>query len=172
MEHKINLKVSDIYGNTSTLKFKVKSTNNPFLKKCILSQDTTNITFQATQPNIFKQNDITLHMQALSLYEPINFQYKTSDSIPGVFGKVHHIHYQNIPIHKEYVLALKANIPETLKNKTYIATTDLKGNFWHIGGVWIKDHLKTKTKTFGNFCIIADTIQPEIKAINIYNGKN
>ena len=110
-------------------------------------------------------------MEAFSLYEPTMFNYKTTDSMEGVFGKVHQIHYQNTPVHKNYALALKANIPNELKQKTYIATTDMKGNFWYIGGVWIKDFIKTKTKEFGNFCIIADTTNPEIKEINIYNGK-
>ena len=32
-------------------------------------------------------------------------------------------------------------------------------------------YLKTKTKQFGNFCIVADTTKPEIKGVNIFPGK-
>ena len=110
-------------------------------------------------------------MKAFSLYEDITFHYNTTDSISGVFGKVHHIHYNNTPIHKAYAVALKANIPDSLKNKTYIATTNMKGSFWHIGGYWINGFLKTKSKEFGNFCIVADTTSPEIKGLNIFPGK-
>ena len=39
----------------------------------------------------------------------------------------------------------------------------MKGNFWYIGGKWKNGFLKTKTREFGNFCIIADTISPEIR---------
>ena len=31
--------------------------------------------------------------------------------------------------------------------------------------------IKTKTRQFGNFCIIADTTNPEVKGVNIYPGK-
>ena len=75
------------------------------------------------------------------------------------------------PVHKKYVLSLNAEIAESLKARSYIATTDLKGNFWYIGGKWINGFIKTKTREFGNFCIITDTIMPEIKGVNIYPGK-
>ena len=56
-------------------------------------------------------------------------------------------------------------------NKTYIATTNMKGKFNYIGGKWMNGYLKTKTKQFGNFCIVADTTKPEIKGVNIFPGK-
>jgi len=45
------------------------------------------------------------------------------------------------------------------------------GNFWYIGGKWSDGFIKTKTREFGNFCIITDTINPEIKGVNISPGK-
>ena len=110
-------------------------------------------------------------MEANSLYEPIMFNYKTTDSIEGVFGKVHHVHFDNTPVHKKYVLSIKAIVPDSIKMKTYIATTDLKGNFRYMGGVWKDNFIRTKTRQFGNFCIIADTTKPEIKGLNIFPGK-
>ena len=37
-----------------------------------------------------------------------------------------------------------------------------------MGGSWRNGFLRTKVREFGDFCIIADTIKPEIKGINIY----
>ena len=169
--HNIKLLVSDIYGNISNLKFKIKSNNEPFLVKCPLKKDTSNTLFKFNKPNIFKRENIKLHMQAYSLYEPINFRYKLTDTLDKVFGGVHHIHYKNTPVHKKYALSLKARVPDSLKNKTYIATTNMKGKFNYIGGKWMNGYLKTKTKQFGNFCIVADTTNPEIKGVNIFPEK-
>ena len=60
--------------------------------------------------NIFKDNElIDLHMEANSLYEPLMFHYETTDSIEGVFGESHHVHFDNTPVHKKYVLSIKAD---------------------------------------------------------------
>mgnify|MGYP000183839003 CR=1 FL=1 len=171
LPHLISLEVTDIYGNISDLDFNVKSTNNPFLTRCPLPKDTINTPFSLDKVNIFKKENMELHMQAFSLYEPLMFHYNTIDSIDGVYGKVHQIHYNNTPVHKKYVLSLNAEIADSLKARSYIATTDLKGNFWYIGGKWTNGFIKTKTREFGNFCIITDTIMPEIKGVNIYPGK-
>lgn len=169
--HQIDIEVSDIYNNTSNISFKLKATNNPFLIRCPLPKDTINTSFKFDKQNTFQEDDIDIHMQAFSLYEPIMFHYNTTDSIEGVFQKVHHIHYNNTPVHKHYTLALKANITDTLKDKAYIATTNMKGNFRYIGGEWVDGFLKTKTREFGDFCIVTDTINPEIKGVNIFPGK-
>ena len=169
--HRIDIEVSDIYNNTSIVSFNVKSTNNPFLNRCPLPKDTINTLFKFNKENIFLKDDIELYMKEYSLYESMMFHYNTTDSVKGVLGKVHHIHYNNTPVHKYYSLGLKSNLPDSLKEKTYIATTDLKDNFWHIGGEWRDNLLQTKTREFGDFCIISDTINPEIRGVNIFPGK-
>jgi len=47
----------------------------------------------------------------------------------------------------------------------------MKDNFWYIGGKWKKSFLRTKTRDFGDFCIIVDTIKPEIRGLNIFPEK-
>ena len=87
------------------------------------------------------------------------------------YSNFHKIHDRNTPVHKYYKLKLKADVPNSIKNKTYIARTNDKRNFWHVGGSWEENWIETKTRDFGIFCIISDTIPPTINVINIYNGK-
>ena len=75
--------------------------------------------------------------------EPLMFRYNTNDSVAGVFGEIHQVHFNNIPVHKKYTLSIKADVADSIKSKTYIATTDMKGNYWHIGGVWENGFIKT-----------------------------
>tara|TARA_B100001142_G_scaffold301946_1_gene328040 strand:+ start:2872 stop:4572 length:1701 start_codon:yes stop_codon:yes gene_type:complete len=171
LTHLISLEVTDIYNNSSKLDFNIKTTNNPFLTRCPVTRDTINTSFKFDKANIFKQQDIELHMQAFSLYESIMFHYKTTESVDGVFGKVHNVHFDNTPVHKRYVLAIAANVPDNIKSKTYIATIDMNNKFSYIGGKWQNGFIKAKVKEFGNFCVIADTTKPEITAINIFPNK-
>tara|TARA_B100001142_G_scaffold35238_1_gene31072 strand:+ start:531 stop:2228 length:1698 start_codon:yes stop_codon:yes gene_type:complete len=169
--HKIKLEVSDIYNNNSTLNFNVKATNNPFLLKCPIIKNSKLIAFKLEKPNIFKTDNFTIHMKPYSLYEDISLNYQTTDSIEGVFGLVHNLHKNTVPVHKKYILSIKTNVPDSLKNKVYIATTDMKGNFWYLGGTWKQGFLRSKVREFGNFCVVADTTKPEIRGLNIFNGK-
>ncbi len=171
LTHLISLEVTDIYNNISKLEFNIKTTNNPFLNRCPINRDTTKISFKLDRVNIFKKKDLELHMEAFSLYEPIMFNYNTTDSVDGTYGKVHHVHFNNTAVHKKYVLAIAVNVPDNIKSKTYIATTDMHNNFSYIGGRWKDGFIKTKVREFGNFCVIADTTKPEINAINIFPNK-
>ena len=171
LTHLISLEVTDIYGNTSELDFKIKSTNKPVNSIDPLLLDSTSVAFRLRNPNIFNATDFKLYMQPNSLYEPLDFRYNTTGSVDGVFFFFFHVHNNTVPVHKKYTLSIKANVPETLKSKTYIATTDMKGNFWYLGGKWQNGFLKNKVREFGNFCIVADTTNPEIKGVNIFPGK-
>lgn len=169
--HLVKIEVSDIFGNQSEVNFNIKSLNMPFLKKCILKTDSFNQLFSYSKTNTFSTQNIKINMPAYSLYEKMMFKYSNNDSLKGVYGLVHSVHNQNTPVHKKYTLSLKANVTERLKNKTYIAKTDQKGKFWYRGGSWENDFITTKVREFGDFCIIADTISPEIKGINIFPDK-
>ena len=65
----------------------------------------------------------------------------------------------------------KINCPKPLKNKVFIASIDKKGDYNYIGGVWKNGFLRAKIREFGDFCVVADTINPNIKAVNIFPGK-
>ena len=121
---------------------------------------------------IFKNNDFSLHMEKNTLYENLNFIYDRKDSIDDSFSALHKVHYNITPVHKKYVLSIKADIPKKLRNKVYIAKIDKKNQFKYLGGIWKNGFVKSKIREFGEFCIIADTINPKIIPINIFNGKN
>ena len=169
--HLITILVSDIAGNTSILNFNVQSNNKPFDRDEEYLESNHSANFRLSSPNIFKTDNLQLYMHANSLYEPLKFHYNITDTINEVYGSIHHVHNNTIPVHKRYTLSIKANIPNELKEKTYIASTNMQGTYKYLGGNWQEGFLRAKIREFGNFCIVADTISPVIKAINIVNGK-
>ena len=127
--------------------------------------------FSYMKPNLFKEKDFHLHMENFALYEDLNFEYSQLDTIEGTYGAAHQCHFDHVPVHKSFVISLKAEIPKELKEKVYVAKVDEKGNFWHMGNIWRNNMLSAKVREFGNFCIVADTINPIVKGVNIYPGK-
>ena len=169
--HLIQIEVSDVFGNTSTLSFNVQATNTETNK--VVKEIKVDVIkkFFYRKPNIFKAKDFELHMESNSLYEPLDFTYNTQDSLDDIFGVLHQVHNDKTPVHKKYVLSIKTNIPKILEDKVFIAKKDKYDNFWYMGGSWRNGFLRAKVREFGDFCIIADTIKPEIKGINIYPDK-
>ena len=167
----VSILVSDIYNNIANLNFKVKINNQSLPRNFIEANTHTSQLFKYEKANIFKSDNIELHMKPYSLYEDILFMYKKTESIEGTLSDIHSIHESTVPIHKKYIISIKSDIPDSLKNKVCIASTDMKGEFNYLGGIWKKGFLRAKIREFGNFCIIADTTNPEIKALNIFPGK-
>ncbi len=168
--HLIQIEVSDITGNKSTLEFHVQSKRLEEKEEKEEKEEYTK-QFLFNKANIFKNNDLSLHMEKNTLYENLNFIYDRKDSIDDSFSALHKVHYNITPVHKKYVLSIKGSVPESLRKKTYIARKDKTGKFLYIGGVWKNEYLRAKVREFGDFCIIADTIKPEVKGLNIYPGK-
>ena len=78
----------------------------------------------------------------------------------------------NIPLHKDYVVSIKANIPNNLKDKVYIAKIREDGTFQYKGKTWRDEYLSAKTREFGKYTIVADTINPIISDVTISTQKN
>lgn len=169
--HLVQFEVIDIYNNKSILSFRIKSTTKDIEHENTMTFTPFSQYFRYNKPNIFKEKNFQLHMEDYSLYENLNFEYSELDSVEGIFGKVHHCHNDHVPIHKSFVISLKADIPKQLQDKVYIAKISKKGKFWYMGGIWRESMLSSKVREFGDFCIVVDTINPKIKGINIYPGK-
>ena len=169
--HLVQFEVMDIYENKSILSFRIKSTTDEIESESNIIPTYSSKYFNYTKSNIIKEKNFQLHMEDYSLYEDLSFEYSELDSIQGIFGRVQHCHHDYVPIHKSFIISLKAEIPKKLKNKVYVAKIDERGDFWYMGNSWRNEILSAKVREFGDFCIVADTINPIIKGVNIYTGK-
>ena len=169
--HIVQFEVMDIYKNKSTVSFSIQSSTTEIENKNTMVFPPFSKSFSYMKPNLFKEDNFQLHMESYSLYEDLNFEYSLLDSIEGIFGRIHHVHHNFIPIHKKFAISLKEKVPIELKEKVFIAKIDDRGNFWYIGGNWKNKMFSAKVKEFGDFCIVADTINPTVKGVNIFPGK-
>ena len=172
--HNIKYIVKDVYGNTSTLNFTIKSTWQKInvvdtnYRKCTQIMPYEKI-------NYFIRDDIKIFFPQNSLYDTLFFQYSKSEPINGSITPVYHIHNCYTPIQKKYSLSIKIDsLPNDLINKTIIAYVDEKNKIFAIGKEWKHEQnfVEVKTEKLGNFVAAIDTVPPEIVPLNIYNNKN
>ncbi len=163
--HELVYKLSDLAGNTSTLRFKVKRNMSSFASE--KSSRPKNYTFN--EDFHFKNEEVSLVIPKGAFYGPISFEYSSGTKLPGTYSPQHRIHRQNTPIHIPCTLAIKTNenLPKELQNKTVIV--DQRG-VAH-GGVYENGFVKAEIKNFGTFHVRVDTIPPRVSPININDGK-
>ncbi len=173
--HNIKIHVEDYNQNLSEIKFKVKNSLQKIDQNNLLNeeaaQDVVQKKFYHKHKNNFLFKNLKIFLSEYSLYEDMIFRYSILDSIKGVYGNIHRCHKKDIPIHKKYDLYIKENVPDKIKNKVYIAKREKENTFKYIGGSWEGLYLKTSTREFGDFCLVADSTAPVIKGVNIFPGK-
>ncbi|MEZ5199342.1 MAG: hypothetical protein R2764_24045 [Bacteroidales bacterium] len=164
--------VSDFAGNVAKLKFFVKSLPlNPDLVQTNNEPDLQLFSFKKT--NSFRNDKLQLEVPASALYDTLYFKYQSFPATPGSYSEVHQLHFDYVPLHTSCELSIKPDsMPDNLRNKALIARIDKDGKYWSAGGNWENGFVKASIRDFGNYCIVTDTLAPEIRPGNISNSKN
>jgi hypothetical protein len=158
--------VRDIAGNESELNFKFQF--DPSLKKIEKPISGKKMTFN--QINKFDTTGLSILMPLKTLFNDLNFVYKTSAKPLGAYSAIHHVHNRLIPINGSYQLSIKVDdsLPTHLRSKALIVNTRKSA----MGGNYINGFIKAELKNFDSFYVSIDTISPKIIPLNIGNGAN
>lgn len=164
----IELRVSDAAKNTASLKFNVVGVE-PLSSIKRHSEDQL---FNYTGNNVFKNEWLNLSVPGNALYDTMHFSYQVYPKTADSYSAVHQLHNDQVPLHKWCTLAIRGDsVPVHLWNKTIIASVD-NGEYESAGGEWENGFVRTRIRNFGNYCILVDTVAPEIIPINISNQKS
>ncbi len=171
--HQMKYVIKDLYGNTSVLKFKVKSLNDTLKRAVTQKDDKDGRFFKFSVNNTVENEDLKLNFPPQSFYQSFNFEFNTSTGDSTLFSPVFHIHNVFTPVHKSFTIKIKPQeIPEQYKDKLYISYLADNGGHWYIGAKWDNEWLVAKSKLFGNYAVMMDSIKPEITPTNIFDGKD
>ena len=104
-------------------------------------------------------------------------------SARSLFDSVYlHIHYQepfledgelfifgidNQPVRRDIEVSLKPEKSYPNKDKTHVYQVDDSGNFSFAGGEWNEQQIIFKTRNFGSYTLLTDTLTPKIKPLII-----
>ncbi|MBI4931510.1 MAG: M23 family metallopeptidase [Bacteroidetes bacterium] len=195
LSHPVKFVVKDFFGNTSSLEFKVRSSEKK-IKTLPTPNSQLPTKMKCSDLNKYETENIKIEISPCALYSDIDFDYSMSkDTLPGTFSPVHTIHKEVVPLQVNYSLSIKTKyLSKNLQSKATIVLLDGKNNMTDqkgspsltlpegkgtarpssppsgelVGALW----LTTQTRYFGRFTVALDTVAPTIKPYNIYNGKN
>jgi len=169
-EHaEITYKISDVAGNESVLSFSVIGAKPGDISNTAKS----GTLFEYNTDNTFVNENVLLKIPEGALYDTMFFNYRSEPPLAGTFSPLHHLHDELTPLQKYCTLSIKADsLPVHLENKALIAKLDDEGDFESVGGYYQDGFIHCKIRSFGKYCILVDTIPPEIIPVNIQNNKS
>lgn len=169
--HKLQFVVTDAYGNKSSLGFSVKSTETVVSIVRQKVKDTRYFSF--SKKNIIEEDGIKVSFPANSFYSSQDFGFDFSDSEKGTLSKVYRLHNRFVPVQKYFTVSIKPEFMiEGFVSKTYVAYSPDNEEYWYAGSKKSGDYITAKSRLLGFFTLAVDTIAPQIRAINIKDGKN
>jgi hypothetical protein len=167
-----NYIVKDTYGNKSTLAFGVNGNfdKNQIQKVLKASVDTT---FSYSDSNYFENQNISVSIPKNALYTDLELQYHTADTLAGAITPTYFIHNDYTPLHKPIEVSIKVGrLSEYLRSKATIVHFDRRKKYYSKGGKWRNNSITAKSKAFGGFTVMIDTVPPKISPTNIFENKN
>ncbi len=159
--------VKDFQGNISRVPFTVKGIK----AKPITStrNDTTLFNIQANKPFEITAKDYFVQFESGNFYRDQLIDCKPRLE-KGFLSNGLTVGSKNIPVQKVYKIGIKPNNEKINKDKLLIVSIVNGEKPYAIGGKWENGFVIANVKIMGTFAIMADSIQPQIKAVNFTKG--
>ena len=166
--HLIRIEVKDAYFNMSQLNFSIQYLNSP--EKPDLYNPDSNTDqynhqrFAPNQVNVLEKPDFEVYLPEGCLYDTIQpLYFRNNPSSPFAVSALHQFNDAAIPLHEAITVRIRPDkiIPEEWKDKLVIQRSDRGTNSIH-KAEWQGEWLMTKFGDFGNFCVFADTMAPQL----------
>ena len=151
--HDVKIEVSDVSGNTSTLKFNMISSNNPM----DIQYDSLNMR-EKNEKLIIENDNYFVQLDSNTFYDDfiIDDQFK---------NKMLSLNNKNLPQKKKFIIAMKFNKLEfDDPSKIIIAHHSKKGKVLNRKGEVYGDWITTNVSHLGDFTLMIDSTAPVIKA--------
>lgn len=166
--HSIRITATDDCLNTSTLEFDIvgKADEECFTSELRASATTAhyNRTFTTEVDDSFKAE-----IPAGALYESTEIESSKADIVIKadssivVLSDAYTIGNKSIPLHKSMDIKIKRFVEDkALESHTTLAMVSDKGALSYAGGKYHEGVVSLSTRSFGTYCIVADTTAPTI----------
>jgi hypothetical protein len=171
-KHSVRIVLEDAAGNEAALQLQVNS--KPPSTKPVQNDDVENkIYFRFDQTNRFQNSEMIIEMPAYALYDNLWFRFAEEAPDENTITGIFHVHDINTPVHLNYLIAIKTDIPEQhLQSKAIVVRKDDDGEWVSEAGEYIDGFVTTSVRNFGAFSIMLDTVSPVIMPLNIADNKN
>lgn len=164
--HQLKYIIKDTYGNTSTLKFKVKSTSKS------VEQKTDKANAIATNSFSMEKEGFKAELETKTLYENTQINYSTDKTLYSS-APLHKFGNSEIPLQKYFVMKIKTQgISKDKEDKAVVVKiSDDKRKASAKGGTFKDGWVETKVRDFGNYTVKVDSVAPVVTPVNISKNK-
>jgi hypothetical protein len=160
--HQIKMITSDFQGNTDSIEFIVKSvvtTKQNFISK------KTYAAFPGKDFH-YDSDNISITIPSDALYDSLNFKVTAIKKTSKTYSDLFAIGKPNISLHTAMFLIIKPTFPITKDTSKLTIALYNNNQFKFISSTHEHGKLSAKTKEFGTFCIVADSVPPTIKLLS------
>ena len=170
--HHVQITVTDINNNKSTLSFNVKS--EPAKSHEVAENTDQNLKLMPyNKTNKFVSDNISVTIPEGALYDTLYFAYKSVPGSKEMLSDLYSVHNIYTPVQKAYTLAIKpGRIPAGKESKMLIIQSGDDQKRSALYSVWSSGFLTTEALSFGKFYIGIDSVPPEISPSGLFPGAN
>lgn len=168
--HEARYIATDAHGNKSELNFTFTSLDAP--NGAFARAEPYDAFFFRNQDNSFDYgNELHLSVPAYALYRDIKFQFGREMPTSTSLSPYYSLHNDMEPLDKNIRVAISMEgVPARLKDKVVVARYAAAGSPQMISGEMEGDYYVVKMRDFGRFCLMADTVAPNLSANKYSQG--
>lgn len=156
--------VADSKQNESVLTFIIKG-RTPVKQPAPVVSGTL---FTIDKINTFSARGINLTLPGKCLYDSMRFEYTSAPALPFLLSDIHSLHRQDTPLHEHFDLSIK--VRETAKvdpKQLTVVRLNAANKPVSVGGKYENGFIKVRVRDYGRYSVMADSIPPVIKGVNI-----
>ncbi len=157
------IETSDYKGNKVLISIPIEGEKSEVLESKTLNE---------TQDFIYANQATSITKGKFSIYIPANSLYEDTYLDISAQGDTLKFHKDVVPIHKNMTISIDAsNYNNEDKGKLFLGRLNYKGDAYYNTTTKKEDKLSIRTRTFGEYALVADKDAPSIKALNFENDK-
>ena len=157
--HQVSFEVSDVYGNTSSLSFRIQSQ-----KIAVAQKEPPVKIFKYNHKNKIDTDELEFIIPEGALYNNVDFRFMEKPALPKFYAATYQLHNSSVPLHFACPLRIKArHLPERLQDKVMLAQIDpASGKILSATGKYNNGWVEGNIRVLGTYSLAVDTIPPNI----------
>lgn len=166
--HTVSFCVGDFDGRSHTFYARIKAS----LLKPSAETPCNDVVWYPNSKNFYATDALRITIPECALYDTLNpCVLVNKPNVKGLLSAAYQIHTPNTPLHKSITISIDVDTANVPSSKILLATYKKDNSLSASGGEYKNGRVVHQTSTFGTYCVIADTIAPIIKLLNL-NKKN
>lgn len=167
---RVSYTVTDSYDNTSTLEFDIEALSLP--NAPLPAVQPYDAYFTYGRPNDFEYlNELEIHLPEKALYKDLKFLFSRQMKQDDTYSPIYLIHNEDVPLQEHFEVRIQTTeVPKNLKDKILVQRSGIAGGTSYLTGTYSENLFVVKSRDFGKFTLVADTVAPQLTAGKWSNG--